>query len=321
MDTDWCLSCGQHLPSDAPYCSQECMSHDRPSVSIPPSQPFVPNLSSLHSLSTADSDLDIVYHDISKGQWLGSDYDGIRAWAANIPLGSSDGTSSSDMSKVSSRASSPPPAARRTPKLLLSNQRPATASLCMSTPHPAFPPPSKPIVTPQLSITSLRLAKSAGDVGSSISSLFSGITDPLIATPSSASMEDPIHAEQEPKFNMPHILDALAVHVRAWVSPPQQKCTSAPRVPKPAVLNLSTPPESHVALHSDFESGSDDSLPHDAWWASQDIFVEKESSVVKRKGPDIVQPRGLRTERDHPAYRARGRKTSRAFAIYRATEP
>ncbi|KIM74666.1 hypothetical protein PILCRDRAFT_827994 [Piloderma croceum F 1598] len=312
MDTDWCLSCGLHVASDALYCSPECLSraHDRPSVSSPTHMSTPKNISSLYTLSDTDSDADAVYHDIQDASLRHRDSDdaGIRAWAANIPHGASDGTASSDSSGGSSRATSPPP--RRTPKLLLFNRRPAAASLCMSTPHPQFPPPSKPIVAPSPSIASLKLVKSAGDVGSSTSS---GITDSVVATPSSAGVGNHI-SQQDPKYHTPHVLDALAIHVRSWVSPlpqPQPKCTPLTRAAKPPAFTLGP----RVVLHGDSDQSVSDDLPaHDAWWVSEESNVENDCRVVKRKTSQITRPRGQYLECDHPAYRARGRKISRAIS-------
>ena len=289
-------------PSNAPYCSQECLSHDRPT---PPHPPY--NTSSLYTLSDSDHDMEVLH---PKGHWSGSDREGIRLWAANIPLGAPDGTLSSDASRTSSRASSPPP--MRKPKLLLSNRRPAVASLCISTPHPAFPQPSRPIVTQQ-STVSPKSAQSAEDVVSSTSSLHSGITDPFVATPSSASAAGPIYSEQMHKS---HVIDALAIHVRSWVSPlSQHKYIPSPRVLKPNTFTLNNFIPSHPALPDEFDdSSSDDSLTPDAWWTA-----EETNAVVKM--PEAAQPRSRNPVSaqasfgaDHPAYLARGRKVSRAFS-------
>jgi hypothetical protein len=265
--------------------------------------------------------MEIVYHDIHdipKGHWPGSDPEGIRLWAANIPIGSPDGPLSSDPSRASSRASSPPP--MRTPKLLRSNLRPAAASLCMSIPHSTFPQPSRPLVTPQQSIASLSLAKSLGEVGSlSMSSLHSGITDSVIATPSSTSVADPICS----KSHVPQMLDALAIHVRSWVSPlaqPQNKFAPSPRASRPAAFTLNNFTQSHMGLRGECDdSGSDDYLVHDVWWASEGSVGKKKNSAVKRKASQLPRSRHPACAQenlcdDHPAYHARGRKTSRAFA-------
>jgi hypothetical protein len=153
-----------------------------------------------------------------------------------------------------------------------------------------------------------------------MSSLLSGVTDSVVATPSSSGIVDPIFSEQEPKCHMPHMLDALAIHVRSWVSPlPQSQPKHAPliRASRPAAFNLSTLTQSHVALHSDSdESGFDDYLAHDAWASSEGSVMENESRAVKRRAPEIARRRGhhLQCAQDHPAYHARGRKISRAFA-------
>jgi hypothetical protein len=306
-------------PSDAPYCSAECLTSDRPSIPTAPLDlPYRTNSSSLHTLS--DSDRDAPYDtasQISPNCWRpGSDHEGIRLWAANIPHGSSDGTLPSKPPRASSRSSSRP---MRTPKLLLSNLRPAVASLCMSTVQPSFPEPSKPLITPQQSITSMNFAKSAGSM--TMSSLHSAITDSVIATPSSARVANTICTEQqqEQKYNMPHMLDTLAVHVRSWVAPfpqPQHKYASSHRASKQATFPIDPFTQFHGGLHSVFDdSGSDDDLVHEVWWAKEGS-IEKKNSTVRRKPSRPMQPRhrqSVTVSDDHPAYHARGRKISRAF--------
>lgn len=141
----------------------------------------------------------------------------------------------------------------------------------------------------------------------------SGITDSVVATPSSAGVGDPI-SQQDPKYHTPHVLDALAIHVRSWVSPlpqPQPECAPLIRAAKPPGFTL----RPHVALHGDSDESDSDNLPaHDAWWVSEESIVENDCRVVKRKASQITRPRGQHLECDHPAYRARGRKISRAIS-------
>lgn len=194
----------------------------------------------------------------------------------------------------------------------------------MSTPQPSSPQASRPILTPQQSIASLNLAKSTGDVGSmSMTSLFSGITESLIATPSSVSIADHTSSEQEHACK-PRVFEAFAT-LRSWVpsfSQPQSKCIIAARASKShaeaASLHVNGTSPSQ-AMHYDENANSawiasDDGAAHNVWWKSEGNVVGK-----KRKAPENHQlPRGGRHlvygRDDHPAYRARGRKMSRAIA-------
>jgi hypothetical protein len=315
----------------APYCSPECINRDQPAPSASSSTPLHVHMnpSSLHTLSDTDNDVDLSYHDIydvpNKEHLETSDRAGIQAWAANVPYGCSDGTPSPDISRTSSRANSPQPS--RTPKLLLCQRLPVAPSLCMSTPQPACPHPSRPILTPQQSIASLNLAKSTGDVGSlSMTSLLSGITESLIATPSSASIADPSSSDQEHACK-PRVFEAFAT-LRSWVpsfSQPQSKCVISARPSKHHTestslkINGLSPSKALHYNENDTSTwiASDDCAAHNVWWKSEGSVVGK-----KRKAPENRQPpRGSRhlvgcaqSRDDHPAYRARGRKMSRAIA-------
>ncbi|KZP26656.1 hypothetical protein FIBSPDRAFT_342377 [Athelia psychrophila] len=221
MDTDWCLSCGQHTTTDAPYCSVACLSHDRPVLASSPSR-----VSSLHTLSSAASSSrpqSIVFHHIiDAARPTTSSPAGIRAWAASIPHAATPLDSYTPASTApSSRAPSPRPAPsthnplpRATmarPKLM--QPRPIAPSLCISTPRPvaAMPLPShaRPIRS-QTPLSSLRRASIAGRLPSSSGS---SLTESLPATPSSGS---PGPAAVPASLTRPAHLFAA---VRSWVRP------------------------------------------------------------------------------------------------------
>jgi hypothetical protein len=136
------------------------------------------------------------------------------------------------------------------------------------------------------------------------------------------SVADAISSEQA-HVCKPRVFEAFAT-LRSWVSPlPQPKCTysvraSKPRASESASLNVNGL-TTIQAVHYDENDVStgiapDDSAAHNVWWKSEESGVGK-----KRKASESKQlPRGgrqyLQGRDDHPAYRARGRKVSRAIA-------
>ena len=251
---------------------------------------FSPTHSSLHTLSSVENDKDIVYHTIHQvAPPTGSDRASIQAWAANIPYGASDGSSSPQSSRASSRCSSPQP--MRTPQLLLNHRRPVAPTLCMSTPQPTCPKQSRPILTPQQTIASMNITSKsypeAATPGASVTSLLSGLTDSFVATPSSTGVADPL-SHQEPSISKSAAMfEVLATQVRSWVHPSQSHLH--PRASHPAVHTVCQQKSfSHCTTADDMDCDA-------VWWAP-------EASVVRRNGTP-----------DHPAYHVRGRKASRPF--------
>ncbi|KAF7971288.1 hypothetical protein HWV62_21542 [Athelia sp. TMB] len=201
MDTDWCLSCGQHTVStpcppstaltpaqttDAPYCSDACMSDDHPVE--------LASTSSLHTLSSAAPSTapSVIYHHIADTRPAPVHaHAGIRAWAAAIPPAASpvpSRFSTPASSPPVSRAASPKPPSTHThillprPRPRLMESRRTAPSLCMSTPKPALPRPSRPIQTPQQSIAALHTHLAAPLLSSASAS---SSASSLVATPSS----------------------------------------------------------------------------------------------------------------------------------------
>ncbi|EDR05530.1 uncharacterized protein LACBIDRAFT_294788 [Laccaria bicolor S238N-H82] len=244
----------------------------------------------------------------------------IIAWASGIPLGPAGiprgppspppsppvHSSSSSTYSFSSSACRPPQ--------LLRPHRPVPPTLCMTTPTTAAPPSStipiqtshKPLTCP--SILSLSEFKSIGNV-----SVLSGATEASLATPASANPM-PISASRNKSF-----IGSIASHVRSWVSPSpaflfssQQKTSqSPPRVDTAKFTVLSK--KHHLSpLKSkspSYDDDDDDNLP--VCWMSSTVLVETNSAFNQPK-----HPRGRRRTSehndDHPSFRARGRKTSRA---------
>jgi len=328
-----------HQEGTGPYCSAGCQSDEAPSPSV---------LTPFHLDSPSEfyhggnEDNESIYHQFQaapKSRWAGNDSAGIIAWATDIPSGAPAGAPSPDEG-IFNPSPTPLPAFRP-PKLLIPHQRPVPPTLCMSTPPPTRSYPSLPIVTPQQQMSSLSLGHSY-DIGSADkTSLLSGVTESFIATPSSAG---PVPIS--PHHHQPSIFCALATHVRSWVSrspQPQPKQTSlhvkqrfSPTPPTPnklvdsmnftivAKTRHSRPLHFISSPRSSLDDLSDDDLSP-AWWVSSTTMVDTGSKVASSESEkkQLGQlPRGrhpilqlpLGVSDDHPAYRSRGRKPSRAAA-------
>ncbi|KAF7973639.1 hypothetical protein HWV62_14712 [Athelia sp. TMB] len=173
--------------TDAPYCSDACMSDDHPVE--------LASTSSLHTLSSAAPSTapSVIYHHIADTRPAPAPHAhaGIRAWAAAIPPAASpvpSRFSSPASSPPVSRAASPKPPSTHThillprPRPRLMESRRTAPSLCMSTPKPALPRPSRPIQTPQQSIAALHTHLAAPLLSSASAS---SSASSLVATPSS----------------------------------------------------------------------------------------------------------------------------------------
>ena len=251
----------------------------------------------------------------------------IIAWASGIPLGPAGiplgphspsppppapvHSSSSSTYSFSSSACRPPQ--------LLRPHRPVPPTLCMSTPATAAPSsPTVPIQTSHKpltcpSILTLSEFKSIGNL-----SFLSGATEPSIATPASANPM-PISASRNKSF-----IGCIASHVRSWVSPSpaflfssQQKTPPPPPPPRVDAAKFTVLSKSHhlsplKSKSPSYDDDDADNLP--VCWMSSTVLLDTNSAFNQPK-----HPRGRRRTSelsprndDHPSFRARGRKTSRA---------
>lgn len=274
------------------YCSAKCRGQEQPPAAV---NRYIDDTSDSYS----DDDI-LCYHEIhplpNKSHWVGNGSAGIAAWAANV----SPGAPSIPLNNIYRSTS-----AYLAPKLLLPHKRPIAPTLSMSVSHPEPPHPSLPILTPQQHMATLSLS-SSGDGGSTL-------TDPFIATPSSASVP----------HNSGHyqngVLGALATHVKSWVKPTQPSPPSSthkkPRVVakhvEPSIQKFRSDPVCVVSPSLSSDGSSDD----DYLWVAPKAAAKDKSS----RAPPVEHPRGrlaveipLAVRDDHPAYRSRGRKLSRA---------
>lgn len=197
MDTNWCLYCETKIVSNLhsflsrrfsprgflqegefPYCGRECQARDDPETIPQPHHTF-----------------------------LGTDEDGIRAWAAQIPADAECETYQPDeddsFSIKSSSSSSLELQHPRPPKLLLSHKKPLPPTLCTSSLKPSGSrSPSLPIHTPQRPISRLLRECVLSESYKTSSVLTDSISTPQTKTSS--------------------LFSQIASHVRSWVATPPQ---------------------------------------------------------------------------------------------------
>jgi hypothetical protein len=309
MDTQWCLTCNRHLvnipppsyPSDVPidipviqessdevYCSSECYNEDNPST-------------------TPSSIMD--YHDSSAmsqpgpslGLWPASNNEGILAWARNVSPG------------LPSDERTPSPRRRRASRpVLLStgmSSRPLAPALSVAS-SPVLAQPSHPIQTPRSAERPppFLYFQSAGGFSTTTS-----LATESVATPISGEDERVTSPVQAPHPTQSSMIGALAKHVRTWVGNSTSRQAPPMRSHQdPAVAGVDPTP-----LHLTRSRGTSS-----LYVADEDVLPVKE---VKAPGDDPLvgwlgrsrQPANschVPAPRDHPAFRARGRKAARAFA-------
>ncbi|KDR67934.1 hypothetical protein GALMADRAFT_146678 [Galerina marginata CBS 339.88] len=323
IDIDWCLTCEKRVEGDSPYCSPDC--HDRAG----PSHYYYSQSDHLSSsiLDNDDDEDDVIFHTIDDAahtpqsyRWTGNDSAGISAWAADIPSGAPAGGISSPTDDSSSFYSLSGGTYRQPPPNLLKTQRRLVPpTLSVATPPSVLPPPSTPMVTPKRQMSS---AAQPGNASTGHTSLRSAATESsLVATPAS-SQPVPIAAASR----RPSIIDDMYCHVRSWVSPSPAPVSTKPH-PQTPVLRVDLqkfafpprtttfPPVKIVSSPQSLRGFSEQSA---GCWVAGPVLVEQPQT----KRPNIYEPsRGRKptTELpfrhdDHPSFRTRGRKASRAAA-------
>jgi len=288
MDTQWCLTCNRHLESsDEVYCSSECYHVDNPSMS-------------------QSSVLD--YHDPSSVQqlppfnmWPASNHEGILAWARNVSPG------------IPSEERTPSPRRRTSRPVLLSSgmsSRPLAPALSVAS-SPVLAQASHPIQTPR---SSERLHPSLYHQSTGGFSTTTSLATDSVATPISGEDERVTSPAEAPRLNQSSMIGALAKHVRTWVGHPTSRQAPPPkRSPQdPAVAGLDPTPFSLARSRGtpSLYIADEDVLPtKDVTTPGDDLFVGWLGRPKQPTKP-VYEP----APRDHPAFRAPGRKAARAVA-------
>ncbi|KAL7280827.1 hypothetical protein ACG7TL_005771 [Trametes sanguinea] len=306
VDVYWCLTCECRLEVDSyseGYCSPQCAPPPRPSSKALPIYPSSANTSAHHA---EHDDLDFeVYHieDCSysdgipvpsNNSWIGQGDAGILAWARSVPAGAP-----SDISESSTYT--------KRPKLLENAGSRVKPSLYMSRAQPAAPEPSRPILTPQQSLPSLSRG-STSIKSTSLVSLTTGSSSYSLATPATGSVVGSLAAYDNSRQvgHKSGLFGGLKAHLRVLTAG-----AGAPIKEKQQ--------RSSTITRHDSETGSIQSRPQKTRRAASPVAfynMPEQYGAVKRKEAGLrpttkensYQPSAVE---DHPAFRARGRKTSR----------
>ncbi|KAF8661262.1 hypothetical protein AX16_001365 [Volvariella volvacea WC 439] len=294
MDTNWCLTCDRHFEGDGPYCSLSCENiaiNQQPSTSrshlhySSPSEEEDGDELDWVDCDEFDEDEHLVVEAAAKAPWVGNGTEGIRAWAETVPLGA-------PVDDDTTPNGTPSSALCRPPRLLIP-QRPVPPSLCMSTPQPAKPQPSQPILTPQQQYATLSMNQSVDAVSSMGKiSLHSAASESTLATPIS-SHSVPISSS---------VLGNIASRMASWVAPSvhlgpdSPHFQRSPRVPK-------------EELPASDEFCKDKNAP--LWWASSTTIVESPIKAMVKKSQE---PSKHCYFEGTPIPSMRGRKPSRVAA-------
>ncbi|KAF8899651.1 hypothetical protein CPB84DRAFT_1780335 [Gymnopilus junonius] len=318
IDLDWCLTCEKRLHDSALYCSSECRQRASPEASQ----------SYDHQTEQVDSLEDhIIFHTIdrapSPSRWTGNDSAGISAWAAQVPSGAPAGAISSPTEEFSSFDSplsgatyrQPPP-----PFLLKPHRRLVPPSLSLASPPSALPPLSTPMELSPKRHTSLHSLTQAAIASTGQTSLRTAATESsLVATPASSQPVPIASASRKPS-----VLDDMYSHVRSWVypSPTFVHTKLPPQTPFPPSEEVKfslqarttlLPPAKIISYPHSLHGFADQST---ICWMAGTVVVEQPTK------PNTCEPsRGCKLpvegpyhHDEHPSFRTRGRKASRAAA-------
>jgi hypothetical protein len=336
MDIDWCLTCEKHIVRHSPipcsfnsppfqngpslYCSSACQNRAGPSNE----SHIYDGISSedYSSIAGAENDDDVIFHPVDSAEpttsrWLGSDAAGISAWAADIPSGApplGDIQSPDDQSSFYSFSRStyrPSP-----PNLLKNPRRIVPPSLSMTTPTTAPPTPSTPMVTPKRQQSTTSIAPSPNASMGQVS-LNSAATESSLATPASSNPVPISCASRQPS-----VLDDMYIQVRSWASPSPAPIPSTQQLQLPMNLPKATPKPRPsqvppVRIMSSSRSCYGFADQSTAYWMAGTVLDQLATKPPHHyesfRGRPLPNDIPLRHD-DHPSYRTRGRKPSRADA-------
>jgi len=294
MDTQWCLTCNRYLEnSNEVYCSSECYNDDNP-----------------YSTPSSMSILD--YHDSPSIQqpapplsliWPASDHEGILAWARNVSPG------------LPSEERTPSPRRQASRPILLNtgmSTRPLAPALSVAS-SPVHARPSHPIQTPRSSERAhpSLYHQSAGGFSTTTTSL---ATD-SVATPVSGEDErvtSPAGAQRPSQSSM---IGVLAKHVRTWVGNSSSRQVPPPKRSHQDPVVAGVDPSPFAIARS--RGSSSLYLPDEDVLASKGVTATGDDFLAGWLGRPKQPPSKPLYEpapRDHPAFRARGRKAVRAVA-------
>lgn len=318
MDTDWCLTCNKRvvsLPLHPPrllltstqegssiYCSLQCQKGEGPSnYHRRPQSSYTEDPSCDGYLEDGELGEEVYLEDgfdldeynieaVSKTNWAGRGSAGIRAWAAEIPLGahpesqdliSPPSDDSFSVASTSSTASS----TYRAPNLVRPS-RPLPPSLTMTKPGPPTTTPPRPILNLQRHLAAL--THSPGSTART-----SAASEDSLPTPASAST-NPMFSTL-PGRPFPFISDARACDLAACTqlnSPPLLSRASPSSKDEDAHIMHSRGVPIAPRILSSPRSSLDDYDLSPPQWVTSSMVPHK---VITRK--EIMIPRGRRFSR------------------------
>jgi len=257
---------------------------------------------------------DVIFHPIDSAEptsrWFGSDSAGISAWAADIPSGAPPGDVQSldDQSSFYSFSNStyrPLP-----PNLLKNPPRIVPPSLSMTTPPVAAPVPSTPVLTPRRQQSATSIAPSA-NTSMGQTSLTSAVTESSLATPASSNPVPIACVSQKPS-----VLEDMYVQVRSWVSPLPVPIASTQR-PQPQVTPTDLPKATPKPLPSSSHPSHGFTNQSAVYWVPSTVLTNQQYATKRPRRYEPSRGRQLDVplpHDDHPSFRTRGRRASRAAA-------
>lgn len=301
-DLDWCLTCERRLDGPEPYCSDVCKANARRTAYV-----YVPDDddADTHHVLVHDTQLNALH----KWRSMPTDDAAIAAWAADIPYGAppadpepapSPSTSACGSPTTPGSFRAPPP-----PNLVKTPRRAVPPTLSMSTPQRPVPQPSTPVLTPRRYPSSASMAPS-GYASMGQTSLCTAATGSSLAL-STPPLSHPVPIVSSGSRQAPAPAPNDEHVVRSWVSP------------SPAALAAATarhyPHLQHILVNDAAatlqKSASRKHLPAmlepiAGSWQTENVFIAQPFEKL----PRVHTFRGD----EHPSFRTRGRKESRAAA-------
>ncbi|KAF9449940.1 hypothetical protein P691DRAFT_758604 [Macrolepiota fuliginosa MF-IS2] len=322
MDTDWCFTCNRRVEPGSLYCSSQCQNgagpsnYQRGSLSALSEKQYASCDDYLEMGEGCEEyfedDLDYegqqLYNieAVSKTNWAGRGSAGIRAWAAEIPLGARPDvqelpspTPSDDSSSISSTSSTS--STYRAPNLVRPS-RPVPPSLTMTKPELSTTTPPRPILNLQKHLAAVSLTHSPGSTART-----SVASEDSIPTPASAHAM-PFSALPGRPF--PSISDARACDLAACTqlnspSTPPRTGTSQKNGDAQIVQSRCVPIASRIVSFPR-SSLSDDLDSSPPWWVT--------NSMVARQATKLAARSSVRKDSSMASEAVRGRRSSRIAA-------
>ncbi|KAF9478275.1 hypothetical protein BDN70DRAFT_933514 [Pholiota conissans] len=308
-DLDWCLTCERRLDGPQPYCSDLCKQRAR-TLPLPPQLVHheYDEYNNHNDEDDVDDDDDEDTHNVvvhastpHSWRWMPTDEAAIAAWAADIPYGAPPAEQEIISASPAPFRAAPPP------NLIRPARRAVPPTLSMSTPPRELPPPSTPVLTPRRHPSTTSMAPSGyASMGQTSLCTTAATGSSLALSTPPLSQPVPISGSAGRQLHPSNTNDAHVV--RSWVSPSPAALAPATARHYPHLQHLLHVHDAAAAALQ--KSASRKLLPAmleplaASWRPDADVFEEKASL------PRVHTFRGD----DHPSFRTRGRKESRAAA-------